>query len=134
VSVLHGRSRRPLRSPIAGPVASRRRKRSHGFAEVVEAMVDYLRKIAPDELEGIVIIIQAMPDQPSDLPGVARFHVDKKTKTIRLFRIPIERLGHHHPGDRWFERMVIESAVIKAVAKLIGTDPWRLMPGREPWI
>jgi hypothetical protein len=30
--------------------------------------------------------------------------------------------------------MIIESVVIKAVAELIGTDPWRLMPGKEPWI
>jgi len=132
--VLHGRSRRPARSLVTGPIVSTKRKRSRGFSDVVEAMVDYLRKIAPDELNGVMVIIQAMPDQPGDVPGVARFHVDKKTKTIRLFRIPIERLGHHHPGDRWFERMVIESVVIKAVAELTGLDPWRLMPGRDPWI
>ena len=96
-------------------------------------MLEYLKKIAPHELDGVTVTIHAMPDQPSTMPEVARYQVDKNAKTIKLFRIPIERLGHHHPGDRWYERMVIESVVIKAVAELIGTDPWRLMPGKEPW-
>lgn len=131
--MLHGRSRRGLRSLVSGPIVSAKRKRSQGFSDTVEAMVDYLKKLAPDELDGLTVVIHAMPDQPLGVRGVSRYHVDKKTKTIRFFRIPIERLGHHHPGDRWYERMVVESVVIKAVAELIGVDPWRLMPGREPW-
>jgi hypothetical protein len=132
--VLHGRSRRPQRSLAVGPVVATKRRRAQAFNDTVIAMLDYLKKLAPTELDGVTVTIHAMPDQASDRPGVARFQVDKATKTIRLFRIPIERLGHHHPGDRWYERMVIESVVIKAVAELIGTDPWRLMPGKEPWI
>jgi hypothetical protein len=132
--VLHGRSRRVNRSLPVGPLVARKRRRAQAFNDTVIAMLDYLKKIAPQELDGVTVTIHAMPDQPSALPGVARFHVDKDAKTIKLFRIPIERLGHHHPGDRWYERMIIESVVIKAVAELIGTDPWRLMPGKEPWI
>ena len=118
---------------MVGPVVAKKRKRSDLFVDTVDAIVDYLRKIAGDELEGVEIAVQAMPDQPDSLPGVARWQIDRKSKTIRLFRIPIERLGHHHPGDRWYERMVIESVVIRAVAEYLGTDPWRLTPGREPW-
>lgn len=129
----HGRTRRPHRSVTVGPLVAARRQRSHLFVDTVEAIVDYLRKITGDELEGVSITIQAMPDQPKTVPGVARWQVDRAAKTIRLFRIPIERLGHHHPGDRWYERMVIESVVIRAVAEYLGTDPWRLTPGREPW-
>ena len=130
----HGRSRRPGRSVVLGPEIAKRRRRADYFVEVVEAMMDHLRKLAPEELDGTTVAIRAMPDQPSTLPGVARWRVDKASKTIHLFRLPIERMGHHHPGDRWYERMLIESAVIKAVAELIGWDPWRLTPGREPWI
>lgn len=128
-----GRTRRAHRSVAVGPVAARKRRRSQLFVDTVEAIVDYLRKITGDELDGVQITIQAMPDQPNTLPGVARWQIDKPNKTIRLFRIPIERLGHHHPGDRWYERMVIESVVIRAVAEYLGTDPWRLTPGKEPW-
>lgn len=93
--------------------------------------MEHLKRVAPDELRDASVVIHPMPDQPDSVPGVARWRVDKNTHTVHLFRLPIERLGHHHPGDRWHERMVVESIVIRAVAELIGWDPWRLTPGRS---
>lgn len=126
----HGRSRRPGRSVVVGPVVATKRRRSDYFIEVVEAMMDHLRKLAPDELRETTLVIHAMPDRPQLRGGVPRWRVDKANNTLHLFRLPIERMGHHHPGDRWYERMVIESVVIRAVAELIDWDPWRLTPGR----
>lgn len=93
--------------------------------------MEHLKRVAPDELRDASVVIHPMPDQPDSVPGVARWRVDKNAHTVHLFRLPIERLGHHHPGDRWHERMVVESIVIRAVAELIGWDPWRLTPGRS---
>ena len=130
--MLHGRSRRPGRSLVAGPQLAARQSRSRAFREIVDSIVDHVTRIAPEEMAAVTVAIAAMPDQPSELHGVARWRVDKATKTVWLFRIPIERLGHHHPGDPWHERMAVESVVIRAIAELIGWDPWRLAPGREP--
>ena len=127
----HGRSRRPGRSLVVGPLLAPKRRRSDAFIDIVEAMMEHLKKVAPEQLRETILVIHAMPDQPSTLPGVARWRVDKAANTVHLFRLPIERLGHHHPEDRWFERMVVESVVIRAVAELTGMDPWQLAPGRE---
>lgn len=129
--MLHGRVRRPGRSPVEGPQLATRRSRARGFREIVDSIVDHVTRIAPEEMANVTVSITAMPDQPSALPGVARWRIDKASKSVWLFRIPIERLGHHHPGDPWHERMVIESVVIRAIAELIGVDPWRLAPGRD---
>lgn len=129
--MLHGRNRRPARSLILGPRLASTHSRARSFSEIVDSVVDHVTRVAPEEMAGVTVAITAMPDQPSSHPGVARWRVDKPSKTVWLFRIPIERLGHHHPGDHWHERMVIESVVIRAIAELIGWDPWRLAPGRD---
>ena len=115
----HGRSRRPGRSLVVGPVVASRHRRSDYFIEAVEAMMGHLRKLAPDELRDTRIVIHAMPDRPQLRGGVPRWRVDKSRNTVHVFRLPIERMGHHHPGARWYERMVIDSVVIRAVAELI---------------
>lgn len=125
----HGRSRRPHRSLSVGPIVGRVRRRDQFFVDTVEALVEHLRDIAPAELENIHVIIQAMPDQPATLPGIARWRVDKTTHTVHLFRLPIERLGGPHIHDPWQRRMAIESVVIRAIAELIEWDPWRLAHG-----
>lgn len=130
---VHGRTRRPLRSVVVGPRVARKRRRSDSFVETVEAMMDHLRKIAPEELRNTAVKIHPMPDGAAASDAVPRWRVDTASNTIHLFRLPIERLGHHHPEDRWYERMLVESAVIKAAAELIGWDPWQLTPGREAW-
>lgn len=125
-----GRGRRTGRSLVVGPLLAPKKRRSDAFVDIVEAMMDHLKKVAPEQLRETTLVIHAMPDQPSSFPGVARWRVDKAANTVHLFRLPIERLGHHHPEDRWFERMVVESVVIRAVAELTGLDPWQLAPGQ----
>ena len=45
-----------------------------------------------------------------------------------LYRLPIERLSHLHVDDEAHQRMYVESCVFKAVAELLGKDPWDLAP------
>ena len=125
----HGRVKRPGRSAVVGPMLAAKRRRSDFFNETVLALIDHLRDIAPREIEGITVTIQAMPSQPDDAPGIARWDVDKKNRHITLFRLPIERLSGGQSPDPWQRRLIIESVVIRAVAELIDWDPWRLAHG-----
>lgn len=90
----------------------------------------HLRKVGPDLLQTTAVRIRSMPPASDTSEEVPRFHTSHSDNSITLFRIPIERLGHHHPEDRWYERMIIESTVIRAAAELTGLDPWQLTPGR----
>ncbi len=47
-----------------------------------------------------------------------------------LYRLPIERLAHLHRDDEWHRRSFIESCVFRAVAELLGKDPWDIAPER----
>ena len=47
-----------------------------------------------------------------------------------LYRVPIERLAHLHQDDDVHKRMMVESCVFRAVAELLGKDPWDLAPER----
>lgn len=125
----HGRIRRPGRSPVIGPLLAARRRRSDFFNDTVLALIDHLKDVAPGELDDVTVTIQAMPHQPDNVPGIARWRVDKDTKTLTLFRLPIERLSGGAPQDGWQRRLHIESVVIRAVAELIDWDPWRLAHG-----
>ena len=125
----HHRSRRAGRSPVWGPRLSPGRSRSDFFNETVLSLVEHLRDIAPEEIEGITVKIVAMPNQPDRVPGFARWQVDKEKRQVTLFRLPIERLGPPHSEDPWHKRLAIESVVIRAIAELIDWDPWRLAHG-----
>jgi len=127
--VSHGRTRRRGRSTVTGPLLALRRSRADFFTETVLALVDHLRDIAPEEIDGITVGVMAMPHQPDDLPGIARWVVDKENKQVTLFRLPIERLSGGQSDDPWQRRLAIESVVIRAIAELIDWDPWRLAHG-----
>jgi hypothetical protein len=49
---------------------------------------------------------------------------------VVLYRLPIERLQHLHVDDEAHQRMYVESCVFRAVADLLGKDPWDLAPDR----
>lgn len=70
------------------------------------------------------------PSMNSESQGVRRWAVKPETMTIVIYRIPIERLGHHRRTDALHERMHIEEFVFAAVGQLVGKDPWDLVPER----
>lgn len=125
----HGRSRRPGRSAAIGPLLGSQRHREDFFNDTVLALIHHLREIAPEDIDGITVTIEAMPAQPDSTPGIARWSVNRKTKQVTLFRLPIERLSGGQSDDPWQRRLAIESVVIRAVADLIDWDPWRLAHG-----
>jgi len=95
----------------------------------VAATVSYLKGQWPRELETLRVDVVSMP-LGKVLDRVPRWSVDKKQRSIRIYRLPIERLTRLHKKDRWHKRVVIESVVFSAVAEMLGTDPWQLAPER----
>jgi hypothetical protein len=132
-----GRSRdrhgRGIRGQVTGPHLPPLRTRVDFFDLAVSSAIDYLRGTWPDELSELRVDVAATPPGEPGLRGekrVARWRVDRAARRITLYRVPIERLSKLHRNDDWHQRMLIESCVFRAVAELLGRDPWDISPDR----
>ncbi|UFS57726.1 metallopeptidase family protein [Subtercola endophyticus] len=122
----HGRS---LRSSVTGPFLPPLRTRIDLFEMTVASTADYLKGVWPEELSKVVFEIGAVPlDLPAEGAPVERWSVIGNR--IILYRLPIQRMSKLHRDDELHKRMIIESCVFRAVAELLGKDPWDLAPDR----
>ncbi|MEF2977779.1 metallopeptidase family protein [Subtercola sp. YIM 133946] len=122
----HGRT---LRSSVTGPHLPPLRTRIDLFEMTVASTADYLKGVWPDELADVVFEIGAVPlGMPAEGEAVERWSVIGNR--IILYRLPIQRLSKLHRDDELHKRMIIESCVFRAVAELLGKDPWDLAPDR----
>jgi hypothetical protein len=64
-----------------------------------------------------------VPVLDSRAERVRRWHADRNSMTITLYRIPIQRMRPRRSD----QRMYIERAVFTAAAALIDRDPWELL-------
>jgi hypothetical protein len=74
--------------------------------------------------------VAATPIGNSGSDGVDRWRVDHGRRRIVFYRVPIQRLTKLHRNDDIHRRMYIEGCVFRAVAELLGKDPWDLAPDR----
>ncbi|MGV8970181.1 MAG: metallopeptidase family protein [Microbacteriaceae bacterium] len=134
----HGRG---VRAAVTGPYLPLLSSRANVFDQTVASAAQYLRDVWPAELEAVSFEVAAVPasiggEYPSaggsaaDETGVDRWRVFAVERRIVLYRLPIERLSKLHKYDELHRRMMIESCVFRAVAELIGKDPWDLAPDR----
>ncbi|MBN9606130.1 MAG: metallopeptidase family protein [Actinomycetales bacterium] len=124
----HGRA---LRSPVTGPELPPLRTREETFDATIASAIDYLRELWPQELATLQVQVgEIPPGPPSPDEGVDRWRVDRRARRVVLYRIPIERLAHLHVDDEWHRRSYLESCVFRAVAELLGKDPWEIAPER----
>jgi hypothetical protein len=132
--VLRGRGRdrhgRGDRSSATGPFLPPLRTRIDTFDMTIASTVDYLRMVWPTELSDV--IFEVAPGPASVIPdiGVERYSVDTSERRITFYRLPMQRLSRLHRNDEFHQRMVVESCVFRAVAELLGKDPWDLAPDR----
>ncbi|WP_111718523.1 metallopeptidase family protein [Homoserinimonas sp. OAct 916] len=122
----HGRG---LRGSVTGPHLPMLRGRIDVFDMTVASTVEYLRGMWADELAHVHFEIGAYPDGAVGGDGVERWRVDREHDRVVLYRLPIQRLSKLHRNDEFHQRMMIESCVFRAVAELMGKDPWDLAPG-----
>src|SRR3990170_7151265 len=117
----HGRG---IRSAVTGPHLPLLRTRADVFESTVAATAEYLKDLWPDELARVSFEIAGLPSELSSRRGVDRWLVIAPERRVILFRLPIERLAKLHRADDLHRRMLIESCVFRAVAELLGKDPW----------
>lgn len=96
----------------------------------VASTAEYLKDMWPDELDGVSFEVAVLPSTLTGTAGLDRWQVMRDDNRIVLFRLPIERLSRLHRYDDIHKRMMIESCVFRAVAELLGKDPWDLAPDR----
>ena len=106
------------------------RTRVDVFDMTVAATAGYLKDLWPDDLAGVHFEVAALPPDADTSGMVSRWLVVAPQRRIILFRLPIERLARLHRRDELHRRMMIESCVFRAVAELLGKDPWELAPER----
>ena len=123
----HGRG---LRSAVTGPDLPPLHSRAELFDLIVGSTAEYLKDIWPDELATATFEVAALPARLDAADGIDRWHVDPVARRVTLYRLPIERLARVQRGDETQRRMMVESCVFRAVAELLGKDPWDLAPER----
>jgi hypothetical protein len=106
------------------------RTRTDVFDMTVASTAGYLKDLWPDDLDGVRFEVAALPPDPAETGMVDRWMVIAPQRRIILFRLPIERMARLHRRDELHRRMLIESCVFRAVAELLGKDPWDLAPER----
>lgn len=122
----HGRG---IRSSVVGPHLAPLRTRIDFFDACIASAVEYLRDLWPEELDRVRFEVAGVPaGEPADY--VDRWRVNPRECTVVLYRLPIERMAHLHRDDEWHRRSFIESCVFRAVAELLGKDPWDIAPER----
>ena len=123
----HGRG---IRASVTGPHLPLLRSRADLFDLTVSSTAEYLKDQWPDELDAISFEVAVLPAALTGTAGLDRWQVMAREKRIVLYRLPIERLSRLHRYDEMHKRMMIESCVFRAVAELLGKDPWDLAPDR----
>ena len=123
----HGRG---IRAAVTGPHLPILRSRSDLFDMAVSSTAAYLRELWPLELADVSFEVAGLPADIGESPAVDRWRVIAKERRVILYRLPIERLSRLHRYDELHKRMMVESCVFRAVAELLGKDPWDLAPER----
>lgn len=103
--------------------------RVDAFEQAVADTAEYLKGMWPNDLADVRFEVAGMPAGDSRGP-VERWRVLPRERRVILYRVPIERLSRLHRHDDLHRRMMVESCVFRAVAELLGKDPWDLAPER----
>lgn len=122
----HGRG---LRSAVTGPYLPPLRDRIEQFDVTIAATAEYLRDIWP-ELDDVRFEVAGAPEEALHGDHVDRWKVLIDERRIIFFRLPIQRMSKLHRNDELHRRMMVEGCVFRAVAELVGKDPWDLDPDR----
>jgi len=123
----HGRG---IRSAVTGPHLPMLRTRVDFFDACIASAIEYLRALWPPEMAGVRVEVAGFPPGEQGPDGVDRWRTEARTRRVVLYRVPIQRLAILHREDDWHRRSYIESCVFRAVAELLGKDPWDIAPER----
>lgn len=94
------------------------------FESSVRFFLAQLREINKDQIGPIQLNVVDMPEAKH--AGATKWHIDEDSRTITLFRIPIERSTRADKNLGQFQLTLPQLALLFAVAQLEGTSPWDL--------
>ncbi len=118
---------------MTGPFLPNPDGRLTRFELAARAAVQVLRADLPDELRGVRIGFSSAPSDDRKAPQSDRpmlYSVDRRSRTIMLYRIPIQRAKGLHVDDEEHRALFVGRCVYLAVCELLGENPWDLLPGR----
>lgn len=124
----HGR--RSIRSSITGPSLADPESRLRRFEIDARAAVAVVNGYLPDELRGVHFGFQTAPTGTGESQLPLLYTIDRPSKSILLYRMPIQRAKSLHVDDAEHRRAFLEYCVYRAVCEYLGADPWDLIPGR----
>lgn len=119
-----------MRSAVTGPHLPMLYNRIEFFDMCVAGALSYLRALWPDEMRRVHVDVGGLPVGAPGPDGVHRWRTDPRTGRVVLYRVAIWRLAILHKNDAWHRRSYIESCVFRAVAEVLGKDPWEIGPER----
>ena len=119
-----------MRNVVTGPYLPPLTTRIILFESTVASMAEYLTDLWPEELAAVRFEVAGIPAGRVSDERVDRWQVDRANRRVVLYRVPIERLTRFHVRDEYHLVLVIEAGVVRAVAELLGKDPWDLAPER----
>lgn len=128
--VVRRHARRPIRSSLAGPTLPDPHGRIARFEADARGAVEVLQAEFPEELKGVRIGFQTAPSGRGESTLPLLYTIDRKARSIRLFRMPIQRARGLHVNDDEHRRYFVEHCVYLAVCEYLGREPWELLPGR----
>lgn len=118
-----------MRSSVTGPRLPRLHSRGLLVEHTISLTAQYLKRVWPRELEGVRFEVAPFSLEATG-GGVRRWQVFHGERRIVFYRAAMERLTRLHRRDDLHRRMFVESCVFRAVAELLGKDPWELAPER----
>lgn len=84
----------------------------------------------PEELRGVRISFRTAPVDEGESRLPMLYSVDRATRSIMLYRMPIQRARGLHVNDDEHRRYFVEHCVYLAVCEYLQREPWELLPGR----
>ncbi|MBN9613031.1 MAG: hypothetical protein J0H64_06150 [Actinobacteria bacterium] len=134
----HRHGRRPIRSSLTGPSLPDPEGRITRFEVDARSALEVLQQQLGDQLLGVRIGFATAP--AGAISGTAStgtgesehplfYAIDRRERTITLYRMPIQRAGGLHVPDAEHRTLFVGRCVYLAVCEYLGRDPWELLPG-----
>ncbi|HLP23327.1 MAG TPA: hypothetical protein VK139_04720 [Microbacteriaceae bacterium] len=123
----HGRA---LRSSVVGKFLPPVRTRRSTFDAIVTQTADWVRGTWPIEMTDVTIYVAAAPAEAIHGDHIDRWKIDQRERSVTLFWMPIARFDFRSSDTEVERRMLIEGLVFRALADLLGKDPWELARSR----
>ena len=124
----HGR--RPIRSSLTGPQLPNPDGRVIRFELAARSALELLRSELGGELHGVRIGFSTAPTWQGESEQPMFYSVDRDSRTIVMYRMPIQRAKGLHVEDDEHRRLFVGYCVHRAVCEYLGRDPWEVLPGR----